>query len=150
MIVPVFVTDVETFPKPAECRTAIASVDVGTGTGEEGAIKNVTVWMDILVIRMMDYVSTVNIFTASKRSLGQGNVFTPVCHSIHGGTLHPGESASKGVCIKGVCIQGQSASRRSASRGCWADSPAEIQSTRGRAVHILLKYILVIILRANF
>ena len=24
-------------------------------------------------------------FTARKRSLGQGNIFTPVCHSIHGG-----------------------------------------------------------------
>ena len=27
----------------------------------------------------------VNIFTARKRSLGQGNVFTPVCHSVHRG-----------------------------------------------------------------
>ena len=25
------------------------------------------------------------IFTARKRSLGQGNVFTPVCHSVHRG-----------------------------------------------------------------
>ena len=25
------------------------------------------------------------IFTARKRSLGQGNIFTPVCHSVHGG-----------------------------------------------------------------
>ena len=24
-------------------------------------------------------------FTARKRSLGQGNVFKPVCHSVHGG-----------------------------------------------------------------
>ena len=24
------------------------------------------------------------IFTARKRSLGQGNIFTPVCHSVHG------------------------------------------------------------------
>ena len=23
--------------------------------------------------------------TARKRSLGQGNIFTPVCHSVHGG-----------------------------------------------------------------
>ena len=36
--------------------------DVGTGTGEEVVINNVTVWMDILVIRMVDYVSQVNIF----------------------------------------------------------------------------------------
>ena len=26
-----------------------------------------------------------NVITAHKRSLGQGNVFTPVCHSVHGG-----------------------------------------------------------------
>ena len=25
------------------------------------------------------------IFTARKRSLGQGNIFTPVCHSVHRG-----------------------------------------------------------------
>ena len=30
------------------------------------------------------------IFTAHKRSLGQGNVFTPVSHSVHGGRgVHP-------------------------------------------------------------
>ena len=35
-------------------------------------------------------------FTARKRSLGQGNVFTPVCHSVHGGRagLHPGGRVS--------------------------------------------------------
>ena len=27
--------------------------------------------------------STLSIFTARKRSLGQGNIFTPVCHSVH-------------------------------------------------------------------
>ena len=27
----------------------------------------------------------VPIFTARKRSLGQGNIFTPVCHSVHRG-----------------------------------------------------------------
>ena len=27
------------------------------------------------------------IITARKRSLGQGNIFTPVCHSVHGGGL---------------------------------------------------------------
>ena len=39
------------------------------------------------------------IFTDRKRSLGQGNVFTPVCHSVHGGggSLHPGGSASGGL-----------------------------------------------------
>ena len=33
-----------------------------------------------------------DMFTARKRSLGQSNVFTPMCHSVHGG----GEG--KGVC----------------------------------------------------
>ena len=76
------------------------------------------------------------VVTAHKRSLGQGNVLTPVCHSVHRGGgglhlegsasregLHPGEgSASRGgVCIRGrglhpgegsasgeeVCIQGR-------------------------------------------
>ena len=28
-----------------------------------------------------------SVFTARKRSLGQGNIFTPVCHSVHGGGL---------------------------------------------------------------
>ena len=45
----------------------------------------------------------IRIITARKRSLGQGNVFTSVCHSVHGGgsaclhpvgDLHPGGSAS--------------------------------------------------------
>ena len=62
MIVLVFVTDVGTFLKHVECRTVTVTPDVGTGTGEEVVINNVTVWMDILVIRMMDYVSQVNIF----------------------------------------------------------------------------------------
>ena len=29
-------------------------------------------------------------FITRKRSLGQGNVLTPVCHSVHRGDLHPG------------------------------------------------------------
>ena len=74
------------------------------------------------------------LFTARKRSLGQGNVCTSVCHSVHGGVdLHPGR-----VCIQAgsvsrrVCIWRGSASRVSlhprglhpvgfASRGNWAD-----------------------------
>ena len=54
------------------------------------------------------------IMTARKRSLGQGNVFTPVCHSVHGGVfpacitghmtrgfcIGGGESASRGVCLQ--------------------------------------------------
>ena len=31
-----------------------------------------------------DGYTTPIVITARKRSLGQGNVFTPVCHSVHG------------------------------------------------------------------
>ena len=61
-IVPVFVTSVGTFLKRAECRMATVTPDVGTSTGEELVINNVTVQIEILVTRMMDYVSQVNIF----------------------------------------------------------------------------------------
>ena len=43
--------------------------------------------------------------TARKRSLGQGNIFTPVCHSVHRGGMH----GCSGVCVVapggvGVCV----------------------------------------------
>ena len=46
-------------------------------------------------------------FITRKRSLGQGNVFTPVCHSVHRGDLHPGGSTFKGVCIQGGLHPGE-------------------------------------------
>ena len=52
------------------------------------------------------------IFTARKRSLGQGNVFTSVCHSVHGGvvclSMHH-RSHDRGVCqggVSGVSLSG--------------------------------------------
>ena len=36
------------------------------------------------------------IFTARKRSLGQGNMFTPVCHSVYRGGLVPGVAGPGG------------------------------------------------------
>ena len=60
--------------------------------------------------------------TCFQRSLGQGNIFTSVCHSVHRGvgfpacitghmtrrSLHLGRSASREICIQGgVCIQGR-------------------------------------------
>ena len=56
------------------------------------------------------------IFTASKRSVGQGNVFRSVCHSVQGG-LCPGGSLSRGVSVqeeslsRGVSVQGVSVGR---------------------------------------
>ena len=38
-----------------------------------------------------------HIITARKRSLGQGNIFTPVCHSVHRGGGVRG-------CLGGVCV----------------------------------------------
>ena len=55
-----------------------------------------------------DCQDVVCFITARKRSLGQGNVFTPVCRSVHGegsafrGSLHPGGLHPGG----GVCIGG--------------------------------------------
>ena len=49
---------------------------------------------------------TVSIITAPKRSLGQGNVFTSVCHSVQRGVCIQRGSASRGISIRGVCIQG--------------------------------------------
>ena len=62
------------------------------------------------------------IFSARKRSLGHGNVFTLVCHSVHRGGvasrgLHPGEL----VCI--LEVAGLYPKGGSACRGCWADLP---------------------------
>ena len=44
------------------------------------------------------------IFTARKRSLGQGNIFTPVCHSVHGGvSQHALQVVSQHALQQGVC-----------------------------------------------
>ena len=56
-----------------------------------------------------DCQDVVCFITARKRSLGQGNVFTPVCRSVHGegsafgGSLHPGGlHPGGGVCMGGA------------------------------------------------
>ena len=63
------------------------------------------------------------IFTARKRSLGQGNIFTPVCHSLHrgvpaprgvpglGGCLLPGSACSSGGLLPGGPAHGGACSR---------------------------------------
>ena len=51
------------------------------------------------------------IITACKQSLGQGNVFTPVCHPVHREVvciwvvLHPGGLHSRGLPLGEVCLQ---------------------------------------------
>ena len=60
------------------------------------------------------YAAIRHIITASKRSLGQGNVFTSVCHSVHRGR----SALGGGVCIQGVLHQeGCLHSGGAASRG---------------------------------
>ena len=66
------------------------------------------------------------IFTARKRSLGQGNIFTPVCHSVHGG-----RAWLWGVCmISGGCawlpgggsvwlLGGMHGCQGEGMHGCW-------------------------------
>ena len=86
------------------------------------------------------------LITARKRSLGQGNVFTPVCHSVHGGggrrglcpNMHHRSHDSGG----GVCVQEQgSLSRRVSVK----ENPQDRDLPDGneRAVSILLECILV-------
>ena len=62
-----------------------------------------------------------------KQSLGQGNVFTPVCHSFHGG---------------GVSLTDPPGQRPPA---LWTETPLDTDTPYGqeRAVHILLECILV-------
>ena len=44
----------------------------------------------------------VHIFTARKRSLGQGNIFTPVCHSVHRGDVRGWSRGGMRGCSGGV------------------------------------------------
>ena len=68
-------------------------------------------------------------FTARKRSLGQGNIFAPVCHSVHReGVPGPGE----GLSAPGGCL---------ARGGAWWRPPRGLLL---RAVRILLECILVL------
>ena len=54
------------------------------------------------------------LITARKRSLGQGNIFTPVCHSVHrGGCLVPG-----GCLLPGVSALGGGSAPRG---GAWSE-----------------------------
>ena len=66
------------------------------------------------------------LITARKRSLEQGNGFTPMCHSVRLG----------GICIQGVCIKGEgSASKGGGIQGgdlhpggsasLWPDRPSD-------------------------
>ena len=42
-----------------------------------------------ITLVLQDFILFLSIFTARKQSLRQGNVFTPVCDSVHGGGSAP-------------------------------------------------------------
>ena len=85
------------------------------------------------------------VFTTRKRSLGQGNVFTRVCHSVHGegGVDFPACITGHMTSIRGVglpaCTAGHMIVGVSASRGRgstymgddWADPPPPTHGTGG-------------------
>ena len=86
------------------------------------------------------------IISAIKRSLGQDNVFTPACHSVHRGqALHSGGW----VCIQegGLHPGAGLHPGRSASRRGWVDPTYLIlrDTVNERAVRIVVECILVII-----
>ena len=55
-------------------------------------------------IEICDLEGKSKIFTARKRSLGQGNVFTPVCHSVHRGSLCRGLCPGRSLSGVGLCL----------------------------------------------
>ena len=80
-----------------------------------------------------------SVIVARKRSLEQGNVFTLMCHSVHGRGSVLGGSTSRGVCIQGVYLGGEGKLGR----------PPEIHeilrdTVNRRAVRILLECFLVL------
>ena len=57
------------------------------------------------------------VITARKRSLGQGNIFTPVCHSVHMGGMR-GYSVGGCMVARGVCMVAPRGACVVAPRGC--------------------------------
>ena len=75
------------------------------------------------------------IFTARKPSLGQGNIFTPVCHSVQGG----------GVCMHWESVPREVCTREGGSASRGGQTPHWIlrDTVNERALRILLECILV-------
>ena len=96
----------------------------------------------------MNSPSMTALVTVRKRSLGQGNVFTPVCDSVReGGSLsqhapmhHRSHDGGGGLCRGGVCPRG------SLSGGFLLGRPDNRDPRYGNkwVVHILLECILVL------
>ena len=75
------------------------------------------------------------IFTARIRSLGQGNIFTPVCHSVHRGVW-----SGPGGCLGGTCSRGMPSPEGGCllPGGAWWRPPGKLLL---QAVRILLECI---------
>ena len=69
------------------------------------------------------------IITARKRSLGQGNVFTPVCHSVHEGSASGGSASEGGLPPGGLHLRG----RGVYIQGGWADPSSHTMGYGQRA-----------------
>ena len=62
------------------------------------------------------------LITAHKRSLGQGNIFTSMCHSFYPqgrGECIVGGCVVEGTCMAGVCMGGDMYGRGCAWQGMW-------------------------------
>ena len=78
------------------------------------------------------------LFAARKRSLGQDNIFTPVCHSVHGGG---GGCLLPGGCLVWRCLLGGGGGVCLLLGGAWWRPSGQLLL---REVHILLECILVV------
>ena len=86
----------------------------------------------LFLLATVTWFHTLNLihYRPRKRSPGQGNIFTSVCHSVHeeGGRGQDGwlpsmhhRSHDQGVCIQGVCISGSLHHGGVCIQGGWAD-----------------------------
>ena len=69
----------------------------------------------MISLYVMNCACGICLITARKRSLGQGSVFTLVCHSIQGGwppSMHHRSHDQGGVWIQEVCIGGWGSASR--------------------------------------
>ena len=60
-----------------------------------------------LILWEIQQTSSTSIITARKRSLGQDNIFTSVCHYVHKEVVLASQHASQVTCLpsRGVCLQ---------------------------------------------
>ena len=63
------------------------------------------------------------LITARKRSLGQGNIFTPVCHSVHRGASVVAPGGGHAWLLLGGCVWLLPGGMRGCSRGACVVAP---------------------------